>query len=348
MERTNGQRPFTRQGPMQNSGGTFKFGSGNRADSMPAPFAAWKIAVVGAGTMGHGIALAFALSGLPVSLTDQDPRQLEQAKRLIAAHLQLLAEMEEISASQIDPTQNRLSYCGRLEDAVCGANLVVEAVCETPEVKESLYALLDGLCSENTLLASNTSALNIYDFLTVRRPERLIITHWFNPPHLMPLVEVVPGPETSPQTIETIKTLLSALGKTPALLTRYVPGFIINRLAMAIMREASYMVDQGWTSPEDIDAAVVATFGPRYAFEGPMGLAENVGWDVIRSVLTFLAPRLQSASGPSAFIDGLCAAGRLGVKTGRGMRDYGGRTIDEIQDERNRKILRMIRAVKTL
>ncbi|MBP7341281.1 MAG: 3-hydroxyacyl-CoA dehydrogenase family protein [Syntrophaceae bacterium] len=333
---------------MQNSGGKFNFSTGDRANSMPAPFADWKIAVVGAGTMGHGIALAFARHGLAASLTDQDPGQLKQAKRLIAAHLSLLAEMAEISADQIEQTQSRLAYCPSLEDAVRNADLVIEAVSETPDVKQSLYALLDNLCSGETLLASNTSALNIYEFLTVSRPERLIITHWFNPPHLMPLVEVVPGPRTAPQTVETIKALLSALGKTPAVLTRYVPGFIINRLAMAIMREASYMVDQGWTSPEDIDAAVIATFGPRYAFEGPLGLAENVGWDVIRSVLTFLAPRLKSDSEPSAFIDGLCAEGRLGVKAGRGIRDYGDRDIREIQNERNRKIIRMIRAVKNV
>jgi len=323
-------------------------GTADKTDRVGPPFANWKIAVIGAGTMGHSIALSFALHGLSTLLTDKDLRQLDQAKRLITAHLRLLAEMKEIRPSEIDLTQKSLSYCEQLEEAVCGANLIIETVSEIPDIKKSIFTLLDDLCNETTIMASNTSALNIYDFLNVKRPERLIITHWFNPPHLMPLVEVVPGPYTSQHTIDTIRSLLSALCKTPALMKGYVPGFIINRLAMAIMREVGYMIDMDYVSPADIDAAIMATFGLRYAFEGPIGLAENVGWDVIQSVLTFLSPLLYRGTGPSAFIDGLCTEGRLGVKTGRGVKDYSGRSIDEILDERNRKILLMIRAVKNL
>jgi 3-hydroxybutyryl-CoA dehydrogenase len=308
----------------------------------------WKIAVAGAGTMGHSIAQLFAMHGFETALTDQSVEQLDRARQMIANNLDLLVGMNEISREEMKKAQELLRYDERLDDAVPAADLVVEAVSENPEVKRNLYALLDRMCPETTIFASNTSALNIYDFLTISHPERLIIAHWFNPPHIMPLVEVVAGPKTSLQTIDAVRALLIRLGKTPAVMNQYVPGFIMNRLAMAIMREASYMVAQGWTSPEDIDAAVVATFGPRYAFEGPMGLSENVGWDVIQSVMDFLVPKLNSSIDPSPFIADLCAQGRLGVKAGRGIRDYSNAEIGQIQNERNRKIIKMIRAVKDL
>jgi len=308
----------------------------------------WKIAVAGAGTMGHSIAQLFAMRGFETTLTDQSAEQLKRAGQTIANNLDLLVDMNEISREAIKKTQESIHYCESLDKAVLSANLVIEAVSENPIVKQSLYALLDRMCPESTIFASNTSALNIYDFLTISHPERLIIAHWFNPPHIMPLVEVVVGPKTSLQTIDAVRSLLIRLGKTPAVMNQYVPGFIINRLAMAIMREASYMVAQGWTSPEDIDAAIVTTFGPRYAFEGPMGLSENVGWDVIQSVMNFLVPKLNSSIDPSPFIADLCAQGRLGVKAGRGIRDYSNAEIGQIQNERNRKIIKMIRAIKDL
>ena len=308
----------------------------------------WKIAVAGAGTMGHSIAQLFAMRGFETTLTDQSAEQLKRAGQTIANNLDLLVDMNEISREAIKKTQESIHYCESLDKAVLSANLVIEAVSENPIVKQSLYALIDRMCPESTIFASNTSALNIYDFLTISHPERLIIAHWFNPPHIMPLVEVVVWPKTSLQTIDAVRSLLIRLGKTPAVMNQYVPGFIINRLAMAIMREASYMVAQGWTSPEDIDAAIVATFGPRYAFEGPMGLSENVGWDVIQSVMNFLVPKLNSSIDPSPFIADLCAQGRLGVKAGRGIRDYSNAEIGQIQNERNRKIIKMIRAIKDL
>lgn len=308
----------------------------------------WKIAVTGAGTMGHSIAQLFATHGFETALTDQSPEQLNRADQMIQGNLNLLVDMNEMSSEEMEKVQQRIRFCDRLDDAVSGVDLVIEAVSENPKAKHIHYALLDKICLQKTIFASNTSALNIYDFLKISNPGRLIIAHWFNPPHIMPLVEVVAGPKTLPQTINTVRSLLIQLGKTPAVMNQYVPGFIMNRLAMAIMREASYMVDQGWTSPEDIDAAVVATFGPRYAFEGPMGLSENVGWDVIQSVMNFLVPRLNSSMSSSAFIDNLCAQGKLGVKTGRGIRDYGNRDIKQIQGERNRKIIKMIRAIKNL
>ena len=307
-----------------------------------------KISVVGAGTMGHSIAQVFATHGFETALTDQSAEQLKRAGKMIAGNLDTLVGIGEICREDVKNVQERIRYYDRIEDAVSSADYVVETVSENPVVKRELYGLLDKHCSASTIFASNTSALNIYDFVEISHQERLIIAHWFNPPHIMPLVEIVSGPKTSAQTVDTVKSLMVFLGKTPAVMNQYVPGFIINRLSIAILREVGYMVAQGWTHPEDVDAAIVATFGPRYVFEGPMELCDHVGWDVVQSVWNFLAPRLHSGTEPLPLIADLCAQGHLGVKSGRGIKDYGNKDIGQIQHERNMKIIKMLKAAKEL
>jgi 3-hydroxybutyryl-CoA dehydrogenase len=311
-------------------------------------FQKWKITIAGAGTMGHSIAQVFAAHGFETALTDQSTEQLERAKKMIAGNLDTLVGMGEMSRDDMEKAQERIRYCDRIEDAVSSADYVVETVSESPAVKREIYGFLDRLCPAGTIFASNTSALNIYDFVEISHPERLIIAHWFNPPHIMPLVEIVSGPKTSAQTVDAVKSLMVFLGKTPAVMNQYVPGFIINRLSIAILREAGHMVAKGWTRPEDIDAAIVATFGLRYAFEGPMELCDHVGWDVVQSVWNFLAPRLYSGAEPLPLVTDLCAMGCLGVKSGRGIKDYGNQDIGRIQHERNKKIIKMLRAAKEL
>lgn len=308
----------------------------------------WKIVVIGAGTMGHSIAQVFAVNGFATTLVDQNSDNLENAKKMIANNLDTLLHLGEVSQSQAENAQKLISYDTSFEKAAPQADLVVETIFENPQIKREIFASLDKLCSPETILTSNTSALNIFEIAEVSHPERLIIAHWFNPPHIMPLVEVVVGPKTSDQTVDTVKTLLIKLGKTPAVIKQYIPGFIINRMTMVILREAGYMVSQGWTTPEDIDAAIVSTFGPRYAFEGPNELGDHVGWDVAQAVSSFLFPLLCNSPDPSALAADLAAKGFLGVKSGKGFKDYSGKTMDEVQSERNIKILKMIKAIREL
>jgi 3-hydroxybutyryl-CoA dehydrogenase len=165
----------------------------------------------------------------------------------------------------------------------------------------------------------------------------------------MPLVEVVMGPKTSVEIVERVKTLLIGLGKTPAVIKQYIPGFIINRISVAIAREAGYMVGQGWTTPEDIDAAIVSTFGPRFTFEGPLELYDHVGWDVVQAVTGFLYPQLcSSTAGGNPIANDLVAKGHLGVKSGRGIKDYTTLDKDKVQNERSIKIIKMLKAIREL
>ncbi|MGR6836073.1 3-hydroxyacyl-CoA dehydrogenase family protein [Syntrophomonas erecta] len=309
----------------------------------------WEMVVIGAGTMGHSIAQVFAVNGFKTTLVDVETEQLKWARKMIANNMHTLMNLGEISSQEADNAQKLITYEKDLKNAAFRANFIVETIVENADTKRELYASLDKLCSPGCIITSNTSALNIFDIAKISNPQRLIIAHWFNPPHVMPLVEVVVGPETSVQTVDTVKHLLIKLGKTPAIIKQYVPGFIINRMSVAIAREAGYMVSKGWTTPEDIDAAIVSTFGPRYPFEGPLELFDHVGWDVVQAVTAFLSPQLcNSTDANNPIAANLVAQGRLGVKSGKGLKDYTNLDIEQIQNERNIKIIKMLKAIKEI
>lgn len=311
-------------------------------------FENWRIMVVGAGTMGHSIALAFAVHGFETTLVDQSPEQLEKAQKMIAGNLQTLCSVGEIPEDVVEKAQKLITYTDKLEEGAPQANFVVETIYESPPAKRELFAILDKLCSADTIFTSNTSALNIFEIAEVSHPERLIIAHWFNPPHIMPLVEVVRGLQTSDETVETVKALLTKLGKTPAVLNQYVPGFIVNRFSAVIAREAGYMMAQGWCTWEDIDTAVVSTYGPRFAFEGPLELRDHLGWDISTKVASFLFPHLCNDTGPMPLAVEMVQKGWLGVKSGRGLKDYSNVDIQEIQKERTMKIFKMLKNIREL
>ncbi|MDD5168524.1 MAG: 3-hydroxyacyl-CoA dehydrogenase family protein [Syntrophales bacterium] len=308
----------------------------------------WKILVVGGGTMGHGIALEFAVHGFTTALVDISGEKLAKAQENIAEDLETLIRFGEISREAADRAEALITLTEDLEEVAPNANFVSEAVFESPDAKRPIYDKLDRLCSPDCILSSSTSALNIFDIAHVSRPERLVIAHYFNPPHVMPLVEVVKGPRTSDETVERVVTLLKYIGTTPALIKQYIPGFIVNRLSSAIARETSYMITQGWVTADDIDSALCTTFGLRYPFEGPLQLQDYVGWDVIMNVSAMMFPELCNSAGPNPLAAQLVSRGCLGVKTGRGLRNYTGVDIPKMQRERIAKILKIRQAVKAL
>lgn len=309
----------------------------------------WNILVVGAGTMGHSIAQQFATNGFKTTLVDQNKDQLDHAPERIASNIASLIELGEATKLDLERAEELITYDTEISNPASKANLVVECIVEDANIKKDIYALLDQFCSPECIITSNTSALNIFDIAkNISNPQRLIIAHWFNPPHIMPLVEVVSGPKTSPETANTVKNLLLKIGKKPAMISQYIPGFIINRLSSAILREALYMVSQGWTTPEDIDVAIVSTFGPRYAFEGHLELYDYVGWDIVQAVTGFMNPLLCNSTEVNPLVDDLVSKGYLGVKSGRGLKDYSNVDIIELQKERSIKILKMIQAARDL
>ncbi|MGS0764340.1 3-hydroxyacyl-CoA dehydrogenase family protein [Syntrophomonas curvata] len=304
-----------------------------------------EVLVIGAGTMGPCIAQVFACAGHRVTLSDINPDALERAGARIACNLETLVEFDEIAPETATVAQERIRYAGDLKGAAPAADFIVETIPENPQLKREVFEQLDSLCSPDAIISSNTSALNIFDIVHIRNPQRLIIFHWCTPAHIMPLVELVMGPETSSQTLDTCRQLAVELGKKPVIIPRYIPGFIINRLSAAIGREAGHMIEQGWATPEDIDTAICNTFGLRYGFEGHMELFDYIGWDIAYTVTSFLNPQLCASTNYMPLAREMVEKNRLGIKTGRGLKDYGNLNPEEAENIRQRKILKMKQAI---
>lgn len=274
-----------------------------------------RIAVVGAGLMGHGIAQVFALAGHQVAITDPQAASLGTVKDRIAANLRELGD---------DPTAvDRVTTVAALADCVRDAGFVVEAAPEDLAVKQRLFAEIEGAARPDAILASNTSVIPITAIMQgLARRERALGTHWWNPPFLVPLVEVIGTEWTSPESIETTMALHAAAGKTPAHVKKDVPGFIGNRLQHALWREAIALVEHGICDAETVDTVIKAAFGRRLAVLGPLENADLVGTDLTLAIHQNVLPAIDSRPGPSPYLEGLVAEGKLGFKSGEGFRKW--------------------------
>lgn len=306
----------------------------------------WEVAVLGAGTMGLCIAQHFAMSGHQVHLYNRTPANLEKALIQIQNNLNTLADMEQITPESINSVLNRIQGSSDLKESVQTADFIIENVAEKEELKQQIFSQLDEYCDEDVIFASDTSTMNIYKFVKVSHPERLVITHFFNPAYVMPLVELVRGPETSDDVTEAVKDFLSKSGKTVAVLNKAIPGFILNRITMAVFREASYIASQGFATPEDIDKAIVSTFGPRYTFEGPFALSDFAGIDIYERLGILLPPVLNSSIECPTILKEKIAEGKLGVKTGEGFYSYPEGA--KAHQQRDTKIMKMLQAIQNV
>ena len=274
-----------------------------------------RIAVVGAGLMGHGIAQVFALAGHEVKITDTVVKNLDTVASRIAANLRDLGE-DERAVERVQPSVD-------LTDAVHDADYVVEAVSENLELKKKIFAELERRTRPDTILASNTSVIPITAIMQdLSRRERAVGTHWWNPPFLVPLVEVIGTQWTSPQVIATTMELHAAAGKTPAHVKKDVPGFIGNRLQHALWREAIALVENDICDAETVDTVIKAAFGRRLAVLGPLENADMVGTDLTLAIHKTVLPAIDGTPGPSPYLEGLVASGKLGFKSGEGFRTW--------------------------
>jgi len=282
-----------------------------------------RIAVVGAGLMGHGIALELAAHGYDIALHDRDPSQLERARGSIADGLARLVESGRITAEDAVRAPERITMGTDLRSAVAGADLVIEAVSEDLAVKQSLFRDLDAWSPPHAILASNTSTfMPSLLAAATERPERVIVAHYFNPPHLLPLVELVRGKQTSDETVETLRALFLGIGKNPAVVQKEAPGFVGNRLQMALLREALAIVDAGIASPKDVDTIITSSFGRRLAVAGVFEVFEAAGWDLTLAVADQLFPAIDRSPAPPASLREMVARGELGLKTGKGFYEW--------------------------
>ncbi|OZD06568.1 hypothetical protein CH275_10165 [Rhodococcus sp. 06-235-1A] len=269
------------------------------------------VVVVGAGLMGHSIAGVFAAAGAAVTVFDASEQTLQLVPERVRAQL--------INLGHDGNAADRIRLASTLEDAVTGADLAIEAVPEILELKQKLFADL-GTLLPRAVLATNTSVFKISDVArdTVD-PQRVVGTHWFNPPHLVPLVEVVHGESTAVDTAQWIFDILTGAGKVPVHVRKDIPGFIGNRLQHAMWREAISLVAEGVCDAETVDLVARNSFGLRLAVMGPLENADYVGLDLAAAVHNYLFPSLNNDDHASPLLSTLIAEGHLGAKTGSGL-----------------------------
>ena len=282
----------------------------------------WPVAIVGAGTMGHGIAEVVAHQGFEVRLYDESTEALGAAKSGIELTLDKGLARGVVSREEKEETLARITFAGTLEEAVDGTKLVIEAVTEDPEVKRVVFERLDEVLPASTILASNTSALSITMIGSwTQHRERVVGLHFFNPPDRMPLVEVVKGLTTGDKTVERARRFCRQIGKETIVVADR-PGFATSRLSATIGNEAWYLFMEGVASPEEIDKAVKLALGFPM---GPFELGDLIGLDVRLSVLRYLHETLGERYRPCPMLVEYVEAGYLGRKTGRGVYVYHGR-----------------------
>ena len=307
------------------------------------------IAILGAGTMGHGIAQVFAVHGHPVRLYDPSDAALEAALPRIRRGLAPFLKLGLHTPQETERCLENLTLGTGLEDACRGARVVIEAAPEDLGLKQELLARAQAAAETDALLCSNSSALSVTAMARgLERPERLVGTHFWNPAPVIPCVEIVRGEKTSDRSVDEAWALVAAAGKEPVLVRREVPGFLGNRLQHALQREALYLVEQGIASPEDVDRVVKYGFGLRYALMGPLERADLGGLDVTYAVQQTVLSDLDNRTTPSELLRGRVLAGELGAKSGRGFYEWTPQKKERLQDRRDLALLGIIRLVRGL
>jgi 3-hydroxybutyryl-CoA dehydrogenase len=300
-------------------------------------------AVIGAGTMGHGLALLVAKAGYKVSLVDLEEGILEGAMALIEAEARWLEDMGELREGGSDLLLQRIDPTVDLEKAVTGSELVLEAIVEDKEAKAALYARIAPWLGKDGILCSNTSYLDVFQLAPRELLPRFLIAHFYAPPHLIPLVEVVASEKVASHTKEKVVGFLSSLGQRPVVMERFIPGYIVNRLQRAMAREIFHLLEGGYATAEQIDEAVKASLGIRIPILGVVQRYDFTGLDLALKFLENPSIELVSEDKIPEILREKVASGHLGVKTGKGFYDYGGKPLEEILLERDRKLLELRR-----
>jgi 3-hydroxybutyryl-CoA dehydrogenase/5-formyl-3-hydroxy-2-methylpyridine 4-carboxylate dehydrogenase len=286
--------------------------------------------LIGVGTMGPGIAATLARGGLEVTCYDVSAEQLRKAEG-------------EMRALQV-----KVAFEADLARAVAGADLVVEAVPEQLELKKQLFAQLEKLVSPKTILASNTSGIPITRLQqAVENKGRVVGMHWSNPPHIIPVVEVIAGAHTDSSVIQTAKKLLSDCGLIPVVVEKDVPGFVHNRLLYAILREAISLVEKGVVSPEELDKCFKWGLGLKLAVIGPMELLDVAGLDIYEAVAGYLNADLENRTSVAPYVTKLTRDKNLGMKTGKGIFEYTPEKTQQLRAARGAKLLAVRKAMQS-
>ena len=302
-----------------------------------------QVMVLGAGTMGHGLALLAAKSDHRVFLADIDSAALERAMALLRSQLVWLGEENELGSQSVEDVFQRIEPVQTLAENLPACDLVLEAISEDEALKAQLFQKLALHTSPRCVIASNTSYLDVFSLAPEALLPRLAIAHFYAPPCLIPLVEVVGGEKIDPELLVWLMEVLRGMGQRPVALRRFIPGYIVNRLQRAMAREIFYLLDEGYASPEEIDGAVQASLGLRIPVVGIVRRYDFTGLDLSLKFLTNPSIKLVSDDKIPEFLKARVDSGDLGVKTGRGFYHYGKRGMDEILRDRDRRLLALRR-----
>ncbi|MDM8311274.1 3-hydroxyacyl-CoA dehydrogenase family protein [Clostridium cadaveris] len=298
------------------------------------------IAVLGTGTMGHGIALLSAKAGLNVKMYGRSDESLDRGMSSIISSLNRLTIQGTFSEMECQDIISRIRGVKTLEEAADGADFIIESVAENLELKQDIFRKLDFLCTPEVILASNTSGLSPSEIANVTtHPERVVIAHFWNPPQLIPLVEVVPGEKTSKETVDITSEWIDFIGKKSVKMEKECLGFIGNRLQLALLREAMYIVEQGWAKPEEVDKAMEYGHGRRLSVTGPLCSADLGGLDIFNNISSYLFKDLCNYTEPSALLNEKVKESKLGTKSGEGFYKWTKEDIESKQKERTEVLL---------
>ncbi len=295
-----------------------------------------KIGVIGAGTMGAGVAEIFAQFGYTVILYNRSKAGMQRALERIRSNVAPI-EIETDTAEAKIYTTHDLTNLAQVD-------LISESIAENLEVKQDIFRKLDEICDAKTILTTNTSGLSISQIATaVSHPERFAGMHYFNPPQIVPALEIIKGESTSDATCEVLIALAKQMQKQPILVQKDVPGFVASRLQFAVVREALHLLEEGIASPADIDAVMKHGLGLRWALLGPLEIADLGGLDIFNTVGSYVAKSLSNATESPKVLQDLVAAGKLGAKTGSGFYDYPPGKASALIEERDEKLLEILK-----
>lgn len=306
-----------------------------------------KIGVIGAGTMGHGIAEAFAMYGYDVNLYDTDEKRLQAAKQEIKHELTVLAEEDYIKADAIDQILNRISVYTDLRSTVADRDYVIEAAPEQIELKRSLFKQLDEYCLPDAIFASNTSSLKLAEMMadvSEQRKSRMMVNHWYNPAHLMPIVELSYFGNMPPEIYQQVEEMFKHIRKQTVKVLKDVPGLVANRIQQGVAREAFSLIEMGVAAPEDVDKAI--KFGPafRYATTGQLEVADFGGLDIWCVVGDNLLRVMDNSTCANALLRQKVSEGKLGLKSGEGFFKYPAEQVPEIKKQFMKKLIHQLKA----
>jgi len=305
-----------------------------------------KIAVLGAGTMGPGIAQIFAMGGYSVTMWTRKVETREKAKETLYKSLQTFAEEGLLAPDKVDEVYARVDFSLTVEGAVKGADFIMETIVENRDAKTDLYAELDKYAGENCIIASNTSGLNVFDLVPENRLPQMVIAHWYAPPQLIPLVEVVKCDKAPDVYGDITVELLEKCGKTPVLMKKFIRGYIANRMQMCLNQEVFFLLDNGYCTPEDIDKAVKASFIPRAVVLGLCKRADFGGLDMTannyKNKSYTMPPEVDMPKTLAEHVE----KGELGLKSGKGFYDYTDVDKQELLAKRDKQLFEIFKVAK--